>query len=349
MDDIKDMNRRVLLAGAAAMAGASALPAGVAAQENKRIVIGTWGGDYARLLAKHIETPLLQTKGFELVQDQASDAPRRAKLIAEKRLPRGTSDVQALSAVNVAEMVAQETLEKLDYSKIPNAANLLPVLKSDYSIPHIYSGLVILYNPKVIAKAPTSFADLFDPANKGKVGVIDIQYIYTMLAASLAAGGTVSNFDPGKPKLMELKANGVKVYPTNEALAQALKTEEVGMCIMWKARAVQWQNAGIPVQAVAPKEGVLLFVSEFAIPRNAQNKAGAYAYLNAALDPAPQSGFAVDFGYNATVSNATVAPDLDARIGFTADERKRLLNPDNAYITKNDAALKEWWDKSFKG
>jgi putative spermidine/putrescine transport system substrate-binding protein len=112
---------------------------------------------------------------------------------------------------------------------------------------------------------------------------------------------------------------------------------------------VQWQNAGIPVQAVAPKEGVLLFVSEFAIPRNAQNKAGAYAYLNAALDPAPQAAFAVDFGYNATVSNAVVAADLDARIGFTPEERKRLMNPDNDYITKNDSALKEWWDKSFKG
>ncbi len=342
------IDRRRLIGGAAALAGSALLPTGTFAQENKRVVVGTWGGDYARLLAKNIETPLLAPKGFELVQDQASDAPRRAKLIAEKRLPRGTSDVQALSAVNVAEMVAQGTLEKLDFSQMPNAARLLPVLKSDYSVPHIYSGLVILYNPKLVAKPPTGFADLFDPANKGKTGVIDIQYIYTMMAAALASGGSVSNFEPGKARLMELKAGGVKIYPSNEALAQALQTEEIGLCIMWKARAVQWQNAGIPVQAVAPKEGVVLFVSELAIPRNAQNKAGAYAYLNAALDPAPQAAFAVDFGYNPTVTNAVVAPDLAARIGFTPDEQKRLLNPDNDYITKNDGALKEWWDKSFK-
>jgi putative spermidine/putrescine transport system substrate-binding protein len=350
MNDLFRTSRRGLLLGAGALAGAGLLPGDAAfAQENRRVVIGTWGGDYARLLAKNIETPLLTSKGFEIVQDQASDAPRRAKLVAERRLPRGTSDVQAFSAVNVAEMSAQGLLEKIDYAQMPNAANLLPVLRSEFSIPHIYSGLVILYNPKLVAKKPESFADLFDPANRGKVGVIDIQYIYTMLAASLANGGTVSNFEPGKPKLMELKAGGVKVYPTNEALAQALKTEEIGLCVMWKARAVQWQNAGIPVESVAPKEGVLLFVSEFAIPKNAQNKAGAYAYLNASMDPAPQAAFAVDFGYNPTVTNATVAPDLTARIGFTADEQKRLLNPDNDYITKNDSALKEWWDKSFKG
>src|SRR5690349_13176490 len=48
------INRRTALGGAAVLA---AFPA--AAQDNKRIVVGTWGGDYSRLLAKHIETPLL--------------------------------------------------------------------------------------------------------------------------------------------------------------------------------------------------------------------------------------------------------------------------------------------------
>ena len=37
------------------------------------------------------------------------------------------------------------------------------------------------------------------------------------------------------------------------------------------------------------------------------------------------------------------------RIGFSADERKRLIDLDYSYLAKNDAALKEWWDKSFKG
>ena len=51
--------------------------------------------------------------------------------------------------------------------------------------------------------------------------------------------------------------------PTNEAFAQALKTEEIACGIMWKARAVQWQNAGINVETVAPKEGVPMYVSGF--------------------------------------------------------------------------------------
>ena len=104
---------------------------------------------------------------------------------------------------------------------------------------------------------------------------------------------------------MEAKKAGARVYPTNEAFAQALKTEEIGIGIMWKARVVQWQNAGISVQSVAPAEGVPMYVSGFVIPKNAPNKEGGYAYMNAMLEKSAQENFAVDMGYNPTVTNAT--------------------------------------------
>ena len=105
---------------------------------------------------------------------------------------------------------------------------------------------------------------------------------------------------------------GARIYPTNEAFAQGLKAEEFGIGIMWKARAVQWQNAGISVETVAPKEGVPMYVSGFSIPKNAPNKEGAYAYMNAMLDKGAQENFAIDMGYNPTVTGATVAPDRRA-------------------------------------
>ena len=71
--------------------------------------------------------------------------------------------------------------------------------------------------------------------------------------------------------------------------------------------------------------------------------------MNAMLEKSAQEAFAVDMGYNPTVTNATVAPDLQKRIGFTPEEQKRLVDLDYGYIAKNDAAMKEWWDKVFKG
>jgi len=340
------IHRRSLLGGSAALAAGAAFPA--MAQDNKRIVIGTWGGDYSRLLAKNIETPLLAPKGWDVVKDEANDPPRRAKVLAERSLRRGTSDIQGVSAANMYEMNEQGTIEQLDYSKIPNSANLIPAMKYPYGVGHIFSGKVVLYNPKLMA-APAGFADTLDPKHGAKLGIIDIQYQYTMLAAGMASGGSVGNFEPGKERLIACKKAGARIYPSNEAFAQALKTEEIACGIMWKARAVQWQNAGINVSTVAPKEGVPMYVSGFVMPKNAPNKAGAYAYLDAMLAPSAQENFAIDMGYNPTVTNAKVAPELRERIGFTEEEQKRLVDLDYGYMAKNDSAFKEWWDKSFKG
>jgi putative spermidine/putrescine transport system substrate-binding protein len=340
------INRRTALGGAAAFAAGAGLPA--YAQDNKRIVIGTWGGDYSRLLAKNIETPLLAPKGWDVVKDEANAPPRRAKMMAEKALRRGTSDIQGLSANDMYETNEQGLAEQLDYSKMPNAANLIPAMKYPYGIGHIYSGKVVLFNPKLM-KAPEGFADTLDPKHGDKLGIIDIQYQYTMLAAGLASGGSMSNFDPGKERLIACKKAGARIYPSNEAFAQALKTEEIACGIMWKARAVQWQNAGINVETVAPKEGVPMYVSGFVMPKNSPNKEGAYAYLDAMMAPSAQEGFAVDMGYNPTVTNAKVPEDVQKRIGFTDEEKKRLVDLDYGYMAKNDAAFQDWWNKSFKG
>jgi putative spermidine/putrescine transport system substrate-binding protein len=343
------LSRRAALRGTVGLAGATALGAPALAQDNKKLVLGTWGGDYSKLLAKNVEGPHLIAKGWEVVKDEAQAPPRKAKVQAEKPLRRGTTDIQALSAGDMYDMEQAGVLEKLDYSKIPNAANLLPEMKYPWGVGHIYSGKVILYNPKLVTTPPTSFADTLDPKHGNKLGIIDIQYQYTLTAAALASGGSMTNFEPGKARLIECRKAGARIYPTNEALAQGLKNEEIGICIMWKARAVQWQNAGISVQTVAAKEGVPLFISGFCVPKNAPNKAGGYAYLNAMLEPSAQEGFAVDMGYNPTVKNAKVAADVQTRIGFTEEEVKRLKDLDYGYLSSNDTALKEWWDKTFKG
>ncbi|SKA02789.1 putative spermidine/putrescine transport system substrate-binding protein [Enhydrobacter aerosaccus] len=341
------LRRRTLLGGAAALALGA--PQFARAQDNKRIVVGTWGGDYSRLLAKNIEKPFLEPKGWDVVKDEANDPPRRAKMLAEKTLRRGTSDVQGLSAANMYEANEQGLLEQLDYSKIPLAKNLMPMMKYPYGIGQIYSGKVILYNPKLLSTPPTSFAETFDPKMGSKLGIIDIQYQYTLVAAGMAGGGSPSNIEPGKALLLACKKAGARIYPSNEAFAQAMKTEEIAIGIMWKARAVQWQNAGIPIETAAAKEGVPMYISGFAMPKNAPDKPGAYAYLNAMLEPAAQEAFAVDMGYNPTVTNANVPADVQKRIGFTPEEQKRLVDLDYGYLAKNDVAFQEWWNKSFKG
>jgi putative spermidine/putrescine transport system substrate-binding protein len=347
------LSRRTMTKMIATAVGVTILGAGaVSAQSNKRLVVGLWGGDYSRLVKKHIGDVVAKQGGFDVVYDEAAEPPRQTKIIAERQLPRGTTDVQALTNSLSGELVELNALEKIDPTKVPNAANLLPFLKnniSDYVAPQFYSGLVILYNPKLFPTAPSSFADLFKPGFREKLGFIDIQYMFNVFAASLAATGKPYEFEAAKKALLDLKATGVKIVPTNEAMAQALKSEEVGITVMWKARAVQWQNQGIEIKAVAPAEGVMLYVQGFGIPKNARNKDGAHEMLNAALSKESQEAFSVDFGYNPSVSNAQVSPELRERIGFNEEETKRLITPDADFFRRNNATTKDWWDKEFKG
>ena len=62
----RSKSRREVLLGAAALAGTAGLPRTAVAQAKGRIVVGTWGGDYARLLNKNIEVPILIKDGFEV-------------------------------------------------------------------------------------------------------------------------------------------------------------------------------------------------------------------------------------------------------------------------------------------
>ena len=91
------------------------------------------------------------------------------------------------------------------------------------------------------------------------------------------------------------------------------------------------------------------YVSGFAIPKNAPNKAGAYAFLDAALEPSVQEGFAVDMGYNPVVRNAKIAPDLRARIGFTPEEEKLLVNPDLEFLAKRDGGAEGLLGQGVQG
>src|SRR5229473_1735808 len=267
----KSPSRRTVLKGVAA-AGAAAMLPRVSRAAGGKVIVGTWGGDYQNLQQKHVVAPIMDAEGVQVIFATDNDSPRKTKMMAEQRLPRGSMDVVALNGSGMYEMYTKGTLLDLDFAKLKNASHIMPTLKTKYSVPHIYTGRVILYNPSKITEAPTSYADLWNPKYAGRVGVIDIQYQTTIESAAMISGGSTSNYEPGKEKLLELKKMGVRIYPTNEAMAQALKSGECWMCIMWQARGVMWQNAGIPIKIAFPKEGLGVALFGYSVPKNARNK-----------------------------------------------------------------------------
>ncbi|KDM65372.1 PotD/PotF family extracellular solute-binding protein [Acidiphilium sp. JA12-A1] len=341
------LDRRLFLATggtAAGLALAGGMPRARAA--TREVVVGTWGGDYERLMKKFV-APLAAKQGVRFVADVGNAPARKTKLIAQSHLPTNSMDIACLSNDDMAEVAALHTLADINETQVPNIANVFPNLRKPYAIPHIYSALVLVYNPAIVPK-PNSYADLWKPDYAGKIGFSDILYIYNIIAAAEAHGGKPGNFDAAKKPLLALR-DKVKIYPSNEAVANALHSTEIGVTVMWKARAFQWAKNGVPVKFSVPDEGATPVVFEAAMTRNANNPKGAEAFLNAMLDPQAQLGFAEAMGYLPTVSNAKLPKKLDEELGFTEAQRKNFFIPDEAYMIKTTSQWLDWWRQDFRG
>jgi putative spermidine/putrescine transport system substrate-binding protein len=337
--------RRTLLA----VAAAAGLAPRFARAAGGQVIVATWGGDYAELLTLNVEKPLLVPQGIEVLQDIGSQDARKTKLIAERASRRNSMDVIHLSDTDMYQMSQLGVFDDVPTDIVTNAKNVIAKLRKPYSIPHIFSGQVILYNPDKIKTPPKGFADLWDPKYKGRVAIPDLNYPAVTFGAAIMAGGSMSNWEPAKKALLDLKKNEPVVYPSHEAMAQALKAEEVWIAPMWLARGYMWRKAGVPVEHIVPEEGAIPVTFEAAVTKHAPNKANGWLYLNAMLDPTAQAGFSEKMGYVPTVTNAKLPDDLAKQIAFTPAQQEKFNSPDYAYQAKVLPDILNFWNKQFKG
>jgi putative spermidine/putrescine transport system substrate-binding protein len=340
-----NLTRRQLLAGAAT---SLLVPRFALAQENQ-LVVGTWGGDFGELLRTGVDEPLMKPKGISVVQDVGAPTQRRTKLLAERQARRSSQDVACLADFDMYAAGQAGALEPISAQNVPRVAQVLPFLKRPNSIPHIYSAYVIVYNTDFVKTPPTSFADLWDPKYKGKVGLTDFQFTTNTVIAAVVGGGSPTNLAPANAKLLEWRANDLKVLPSTEALAVALKSGDIWFTIIAAARCHMWKQSGIPLARVVPKEGAMPTLYEAGVAKNARNKETGLKYLDAMLEVSAQLAFATKMGYLPTVADAKLPADLEASIGFTEAERNRMWEIDYDHLSKNQAQMLDFWTKSVKG
>ncbi len=339
------LSRRTLLGGAALLAAPALITRPAQAAES--CVVGTWGGDYARLLRDNIDTPLLKPQGIDVVQDVADETARVAKLFASRRLPHGSVDVACVGSPEGFRCNEAGLVETLDVASVPNLKYLRPDLKSATFVPHSYSAQVLVYNPQTVTEPPKTFGDLLNPKWKGKVGIIGGNSFWAMMGASLYTSGTPTDFEKAKAYMLKLNDNGLRLYPTTDSLAPAFKSGEIEVGVVWQARVYMWQNGGFPVASQFPQEGAILYVSGMVVPKNAPNKAAALKYMNALLEPSAQQGFAAQMGYLPTVTNAPLTGKVAEQLAFPKPMPK-LVQPDYAITTKIEPSINDWWLKNIQ-
>ena len=342
------MKRRQFIESGLAVAGAGLFGAPHALAQSKQIVISNWGGDWNDRTVKYIEAPLLEQKGFKIVRDLNTSPQRRTKIVAEKNLPRGSLDLAHVAISDAYFLKTNDALDNINFGKIPNASDLVKEVTTPFFMPWLYSTWEIVYNPQQIKTPPTSLAELWNPAYVDRVGVTNQHYQDYIQMASLLATGKLHEFEAAKKKLLEMKkATKPKVYESHQQIAAGFKAGEIWIACNYRARGLQFQADGVPVEVSFPKEGAALQTFGAVIPKRAPRKEEAYVYLNALLDPTALAQLC-EVNFYSPASNKVKLPGaIGAKISHTPEQRKKLIPPDFDWLAKNDAAQLEWWNKAF--
>ena len=338
------LSRRAVLAGATLLAAPAIMRQARAAEQ---CVVGTWGGDYARLLRENIDDPILKPAGVDVVQDIGDENPRVSKLYAQKRLPRGTMDIACVGALNGYRVTEGEVVEMLNETKIPNLKHVLADLRMPAFVPHIYSAQVLVYNPDTVKQPPQTMSDLLDPKWKGKIGMVATAGSWLLQAASLHESGTTTEFDKAKALMLKINGNGLRLYPETDNLAPAFKSGEIEVGMIWLARSFMWRNGGSRSPGSSRRKVRSSMCPAWCCRRTRPTRRPLTRYMNALLQPSAQQGFAAHMGYLPTVEDAPLSGSVGEQLSLP-EPKPKLVTPDYPVLSKAAPELNDWWLKNMQ-
>lgn len=240
----------------------------------------------------------------------------------------------------IGPMVRRTLLDQLDHQKLSNLANLEPRFREPvwdagmrFSIPYMWGASGFVYNRQAVGKTLTSWSDLWDPALKGKITMLDDPS--EVFAACLKKlGYSLNSVDE-----RELQAARAEALRQKELLRAYINAEVKPQLIAGDVWAAQLWN-GDGYQAIAenkdlqyclPSEGFALFADNAAILAGARHTAAAYRWIDYLLRPE----------VSAAIATATMfaTPNARARALLAPGLRE---NPD-VYPPPERLAKAEWF------
>jgi putative spermidine/putrescine transport system substrate-binding protein len=166
----------------------------------------------------------------------------------------------------------------------------------------------LTYNPDKVKTPPTSWADLWKPEFKSRVGITNLNStLGTGFLVEIARmhGGSETNVDAGFQAIKDLKPNIAAVAANPGQLATLYQQGQVDIG-PGNFNAIQILKArGVPVEFVSPKEGAIAFKTTIHIVKNSPNKELAFKLIEAAISPEVQSKL-MDSPYLIVPTNARV-------------------------------------------
>jgi spermidine/putrescine transport system substrate-binding protein len=290
--------------------------------------------------------------GHKVVNDSFNS---EQEMLTKLRTNPGTYDVVMINVAFTGQALAEQLIQPLDLSKIPNAADVSPEFAGNpalnvdgkvYGVPWTWGLTSLAINEKAFDTPPDSIAVMWDPARKGRITIRD-DALEAVQFGAIATGQNINDIkdlDAVKAKLAELMPNIRTFWSAETDWNQMVAADQIDVGTYWSGSAGRAKTAfNLPVAFVVPKEGAVGWLDTFAIPAGAKNPEGAHAFINWMIDPAFYVEWDTKVGAPVSANPKAVAglpesafnravmgsPEVAARVQFQAPvsdaDRERYL------------------------
>ena len=200
-------------------------------------------------------------------------------------------DVIIPSDYMIARMIREDLLMELDYSQIPNMANLDAQYlhrefdpEQRYSVPYMWGTTGIIYNTTMVDKAPESWMDLFTTDLRGQVLIFDnprdcIGLALKALGYSFNTTNEEEIREATELLIGQKQAGIVQAYVMDQIFDKMINNEAaIGTYYAGDYLSMVEENPDLAF--CMPEEGANLFIDAMCVPQSCENYENALAFIN---------------------------------------------------------------------
>lgn len=314
------ITRRATLQSMAALATVAIAPKGLvgsaSAQENLKgtgeVVVYDGGGAWGEAQKAAYFDPFEKATGIKVIAaaQMPIGAVRTSVLAGAPAF-----DIMDLSGGQVDSFVAENLLEKIDYSffRPGDKEAFSPITPTDYMLPSLFYSLVLAYDKEAFGnEAPQVWADLWNvdkfPGKRTLYNAGDDAVAGAVFETAVMADGVDPksiypiDFDRAFKSLDKIKPNVLRYWTAGAEAAQLLSDGSVSVGSAWNGRISALQAQNLPV-GLSWKQAVLQW-DAWAVLKGTKNKENAMKFLAFVAQPEPQAKFSEMIEYGPTNAKA---------------------------------------------
>jgi putative spermidine/putrescine transport system substrate-binding protein len=284
------IHRRTLMQSALALGAMQVFP-GISHAQARRLVFATFTGSWEEA-HKDVLVPAFRkaNNNAEIALDPLLSVDQIAKVKAAQANP--PIDVMLHDPGPALQAIDQGLVENFPVATSAHYKDLIADAQVETGPAPFFQVVGLTYNPEKIKTPPTSWADIWKPEYKGRVGITNLNSTLGtgwLVEIARMRGGSETNVEAGFKAIEELKPNLAAVAANPGALATLYQQGQIDIG-PGNFNAIQILKArGVPVEFVAPKEGAIAFKTTIHVVKNSPNRELAAKLIDAALSPEVQT------------------------------------------------------------